>query len=66
VISRLYSKYSLATVNFVTLCEIMLKDKKNQNGKINCTLLEGIGKYTLDHICTDAELCESLAFYAAL
>jgi 3-dehydroquinate synthase len=66
VISGLYPKYPLKTADFVTLCEIMLKDKKNQNGKINCTLLESIGKCTLDHICTDAELCESLAFYAAL
>jgi 3-dehydroquinate synthase len=66
VIGNLYPKYPLKTADFVTLCEIMLKDKKNQNGLINCTLLNRIGEYNLDNICTDAELCESLAFYAGL
>ena len=66
VISGLYPKYPLAATNYQTLLTIMLKDKKNQSGKINCTLLNSIGKCNLDNICTDAELCESLAFYAAL
>jgi 3-dehydroquinate synthase len=66
VIRTLYPKYSLETANYVTLCEIMLKDKKNQNGNINCTLLERIGQYKLDNICTDSELCESLEYYASL
>ncbi|MCR8561234.1 3-dehydroquinate synthase [Mucilaginibacter sp. BJC16-A38] len=66
VIGDLYPKYSLANANFETLCSIMLKDKKNQNGKINCTLLTSIGQCSLDNICTDAELCESLSYYANL
>ncbi|HVW96231.1 MAG TPA: 3-dehydroquinate synthase [Mucilaginibacter sp.] len=66
VINRLYPKYDLDKVNFDTLCAIMLKDKKNQNGKINCTLLTSIGKCVLDNICTDAEIWESLSFYAKL
>jgi 3-dehydroquinate synthase len=53
-------------VDFISLCEIMLKDKKNQNGLINCTLLFRIGQFKLDNICTDAELCESLEYYASL
>ncbi len=66
VIGDLYPKYNLAETNFETLCSIMLKDKKNQNGKINCTLLTSIGQCSLDNICTDAELCESLSYYASL
>jgi len=66
VISRLYPKYDLAKANYADLCTIMLKDKKNQNGKINCTLLTGIGQCSLDHICTEEELRESLAYYAGL
>ncbi|MEO6979988.1 MAG: 3-dehydroquinate synthase [Mucilaginibacter sp.] len=66
VIGNLYPKYNLAETNFDTLCSIMLKDKKNENGNINCTLLTSIGQCTLDNICTDAELCESLSFYANL
>ena len=66
VINGLYPKYNLGDVDFSTLCTIMLKDKKNQNGKINCTLLSRIGECRLDNICTDEELCESLAYYTSL
>ena len=66
VISGLYPKYPLEETNYDTLCAIMLKDKKNQNGKINCTLLTRIGQCQLDNICTDAELCESLSYYTSL
>ncbi|MDP9078476.1 MAG: 3-dehydroquinate synthase [Bacteroidota bacterium] len=66
VIGDLYPKYNLAGANFETLCSIMLKDKKNQNGKINCTLLTSVGQCSLDNICTDAELCESLSYYTNL
>jgi 3-dehydroquinate synthase len=38
---------------FPTLLEHMAKDKKNQNGKINCTLLKHIGEYSIDNICTE-------------
>jgi 3-dehydroquinate synthase len=66
VLGDLYPKYPLKETNYDTLCAIMLKDKKNQNGKINCTLLTSIGQCQLDNICTDAELCESLSYYASL
>ena len=64
VISNLYPKYHIAESSHADLCGSMLKDKKNQNGKINCTLLTSIGQYSLDNICTDTELCESLSYYA--
>jgi 3-dehydroquinate synthase len=66
VIGSLYPKYPLASTSYEVLLGIMLKDKKNQNGKINCTLLTSIGKCNLDNICTDAELCEGLSYYASL
>jgi 3-dehydroquinate synthase len=66
VINNLYPKYLLKENSYETLLTIMLKDKKNQNGKINCTLLTRIGQCSLDNICTDAELRESLSYYAAL
>ncbi len=66
VINSLYPKYPLKENSYATLLTIMLKDKKNQNGKINCTLLTSIGQCNLDNICTDAELCESLSYYASL
>lgn len=66
VLSGLYPKYPLLEENYGALCALMLKDKKNQNGKINCTLLTHIGQCSLDNICTEAELCESLSYYANL
>ncbi|HEY8783258.1 MAG TPA: 3-dehydroquinate synthase [Mucilaginibacter sp.] len=65
-ISSLYPKYPLENTNYETLCGIMMKDKKNQNGLINCTLLTNIGQCRLDNICTHDELCESLGYYAGL
>src|SRR6185437_6938196 len=59
VITNLYPKYAMAAVHHEDLCNIMLKDKKNQNGKINCTLINRIGQCSLDHIFTNEELCES-------
>ena len=66
VIGDLYPKYHIKESSHDALCALMLKDKKNQNGKINCTLLTSIGQCQLDNICTDAELCESLTYYASL
>ncbi len=66
VFTGLYPKYDLSKTDYAELCKIMLKDKKNQNGNINCTLLNKIGECNLDNICSEAELYESLAFYAEL
>jgi 3-dehydroquinate synthase len=66
VFGSLYPKYSIEDSSHKALCSIMLKDKKNQNGKINCTLLIRIGECKLDNICTEEELCESLGYYASL
>jgi 3-dehydroquinate synthase len=66
VISGLYPRYVVDPSANKDLYNIMLKDKKNQNGRINCTLLAKIGQYNIDNICTEAELCESLSYYASL
>lgn len=66
VLSGLYPKYFIEESANKDLYNFMLKDKKNQNGLINCTLLEKIGKFSIDNICTEAELCESLSYYASL
>lgn len=66
VINGLYPRYVIDKSAYGDLYNIMLKDKKNQNGRINCTLLAKIGQYSIDNICTEAELCESLSYYASL
>lgn len=66
VITRLYPKYHLEESWNAELFSLMQKDKKNQNSKINCTLLKQIGHYSIDNICTEDELCDSLRYYATL
>lgn len=66
VITGLYPKYFIEEGANEELFSLMQKDKKNQNGKINCTLLKQIGQYSIDNICTEDELCESLRYYANL
>jgi len=62
----LYGKYEINENCYPFLNNIMKKDKKNVNGKINCSLLSQIGECVIDNICTDDELCDSLRYYAAL
>ena len=66
VISGLYPKYEIAESCYKTLYNIMLKDKKNQNGKINCSLLTTIGQCRIDNVCTEEELYDSLRYYSTL
>src|ERR1700761_3626426 len=62
----LYPRYDLKESYNDTLYELMLKDKKNQNGKINCTLLARIGECIIDNVCTKEELFEALGYYSNL
>jgi len=64
VLSDLYPRYDLKSEYNDTLLGFMLKDKKNQNGKINCTLLSAIGQFSIDNFCTNEELLEGLGYYA--
>lgn len=61
-----YPRYTIEASCHGTLYSLMQKDKKNKGGLINCTLLSRIGECTLDNICTEDELCESLNYYANL
>src|SRR6202000_2149319 len=53
VIGNLYPKYTISNSCYKELYSIMQKDKKNQSGKINCTLLKSIGHCQIDNICTE-------------
>lgn len=65
-ISHLYPHYTISESCYKDLYAIMQKDKKNQSGKINCTLLSSIGQCRIDNICTENELYDSLRYYSAL
>ena len=63
-LTNLYPKYEIPESIYKKLYNIMLKDKKNQSGRINCTLLTNIGQCRIDNICTEDELCESISYYS--
>jgi len=65
-LSGIYPKYQIDELSFSKLFALMQKDKKSQNGKVNCTLLTRIGQCSIDHICTVYELYESLRYHVAL
>jgi 3-dehydroquinate synthase len=44
------------------ICELCLNDKKNDGNKINCTLLNGIGKGEIDQYVDASEITLSLEF----
>lgn len=66
VLMDMYPRYDLKKVDTAILIEYMQKDKKNQNGKINCTLLNKIGEFNIDNICTEEELIEGINYYGDL
>jgi len=66
VLNGLYPKYELDDACHSVLHALMKKDKKNQGDDINCTLLHRIGECSIDHICTEEELCDSLSYYTNL
>lgn len=66
VITGLYPRYTISESCYKELYSIMQKDKKNQSGKINCTLLTSIGQCRIDNICTEDELYAGLNYYSTL
>src|SRR3546814_17930105 len=58
-----YPSYVIPEETFPELTAFMQKDKKNEAGKINFTLLESIGEFVINQTCPAEELRQSLAFY---
>ena len=66
LILSLYQPYQLDESNFHQLIELMEHDKKNENNKINFTLLSEIGKAHFN-VNIDVDLIlESLNYYNSL
>jgi len=66
VFSDLYPQYQIDASCHGELYSLMQKDKKNHGDKINCSLLKRIGECSINNICTEEELCNSLQYYASL
>ncbi|MCF8297941.1 MAG: 3-dehydroquinate synthase [Saprospiraceae bacterium] len=49
--------------NYKKLIEIMLHDKKNENGKINFTLISEPGKFTINNFVETEQIIRSLDYY---
>jgi 3-dehydroquinate synthase len=62
-IRRLYPLNPLTVNDFGAIVALMYKDKKNEKGRINCTLIGPLGQAQTDWFCTEEVLLESL-FYA--
>ena len=61
-----YSKFSVQSTDFEALYELMTHDKKNENSKINFTLLSGIGQVEINKNCSRELVLEALEYYSNL
>lgn len=66
VFGELYPYYHIDASCHSALYSLMQKDKKNHGDRINCSLINKIGECSIDNICTEEELCNSLHYYSSL
>lgn len=65
-ILQIYPKIELKDFEISLIAPLALQDKKNEHQKIQCTLLEGIGKAIFNQVITLTEIEESLKFYQTI
>ncbi|KAF0238935.1 MAG: 3-dehydroquinate [Prolixibacteraceae bacterium] len=63
---KLYGKFKIQENDFNALFELMEHDKKNEAGRINFTLLSGIGSIEINQNCDRDLIYESLLHYIKL
>jgi 3-dehydroquinate synthase len=61
-IIQLYGKPDPHSFDFSGLTELMQHDKKNENNRINFTLLSGIGQFEINQNCSKEQITESLKY----
>ncbi len=61
-ITGLYGGFSITGDDFDALYRLMQHDKKNEGDRINFTLIEGIGQFTINRHCTKELIYESLEY----
>ncbi|CAD7815053.1 3-dehydroquinate synthase [Chryseobacterium aquaeductus] len=62
-ISRYYSFLDLSDFKYDDIFKLLLNDKKNEESKINFSLLSGIGSCIFDYQCKTKNIQNSLDFY---
>lgn len=63
LVKRFYRHYPIPKGDFPAIFEWMRKDKKNERGRINFTLVPAIGQASIDHYCEEGLVEEALVFY---
>lgn len=58
-----YGKMSITCDDYPRLIDFMKHDKKNVGGRINFTLLGGIGDIKIDQVAKESEIVEAFDFY---
>jgi 3-dehydroquinate synthase len=61
-----YGPFSIAKIDYETLYLKMTKDKKNEAGRINFTLIPEIGKVEINVNCEKELIIEALDYYSGL
>lgn len=61
-----YGRFEISDSDFENLFQKMTKDKKNEAGRINFTLIPEIGSVQIDINCTKDDIWESLRFFQNL
>lgn len=57
-----FGKPSISKENFKHYIDLMKYDKKNNNDKINCTLIPEIGQFSINNYFSNKEILEALDF----
>ena len=63
---NLYGKFEIETSDYENLFNYMTHDKKNENGRINFTLIPEIGKFKINQDCGKELIYEALDYYKNL
>ena len=64
-INRFYPLYTWQDLDPSMISSLLLQDKKNENGLINCTLLPTIGKAAINIAIDSESVLEGLAYYSS-
>ena len=62
-ILKIYDSRAIEEDAIEKICELTRQDKKNEGGKINCSLLEVIGNCTYNIEIDDDDIRSSIAYF---
>ena len=65
-IRRYYPDLDLLSFQNEEILRLMFNDKKNEDGKINFSLIDGIGSCRYDYRCSRENILQSISFYKNL